>query len=388
MDLYVLDELLRSEEVVDYYESLIWTERYSSYGDFELVINANRGTRVLFVPGTRLAIDKSYRLMTVETVENAVDSEGVAKLKVTGRSAEAGLEDRSTRPAFAAGATPAPEITIIGTPGDIARAVFDAYCRNNIDIPEDNLPFLVAGSLLPAGTIPEPTDTISVTIGLSTVYEFIKNVCDVYNLGFRLLLDRPTSKLYFDVYTGTDRTTLQNAVPAVIFSQELENLANPSELTSVAQLKNVAYVFGENGTEVVYADNVSPTTAGFERRVLIVDASGITEPAGPTLTALLQQKGKEELSKYRAVLAFDAEIPKFGSYVYGVDYGLGDLLETRNSDRLATNMRVTEQIFISDAEGERSYPTLVIDQLITPGSWYAWDASQVWDDADEFWEDA
>src|SRR5690606_17136547 len=97
--------------------------------------------------------------------------------------------------------------------------------------------------------------------------------------------------------------------------------------------------------------------------------------------------GKEALAEHRVIIAFDGEIPQFGSYIYGVDYSLGDLVEQRNSDGLATNMRVTEQIFISDQQGFRSYPTLTINLLITPGSWYAWTAGQVWDDAEGYWYD-
>jgi hypothetical protein len=43
-------------------------------------------------------------------------------------------------------------------------------------------------------------------------------------------------------------------------------------------------------------------------------------------------------------------------------------------------MIVTEQIFSSDSTGEKSYPTLSIKQVITPGTWVAWDHSEVWDD--------
>src|SRR5690606_343468 len=110
--------------------------------------------------------------------------------------------------------------------------------------------------------------------------------------------------------------------------------------------------------------------------------------AGSALDVALEQKGKEELSKYKDVVAFDGEIPQSGSYIYGVDYELGDLVELRNRDGLATNMVVTEQIFISDEQGERSYPTLTTSLVITPGSWYAWDSSEVWDEAEGYWEDA
>ena len=40
MDLYVLNKSLETTGVIDSYESLIWTPRYYTYGDFELYLPA------------------------------------------------------------------------------------------------------------------------------------------------------------------------------------------------------------------------------------------------------------------------------------------------------------------------------------------------------------
>ena len=387
MYLLVLDDNFDVKELVDTYESLIWTERYSAVGDFELRIKSDRGTRALLPVGTRLAIDVSDRVMEIETVENSIDDEGISVLKIKGRSLEKWMFDRATTQAYESGAPGVISYDITNTPGDIARAVFDGACRYNSVIPEDNFPFLVEGSLYSPGTIAEPTEIITVTITPETVYDFIKKLCDVYNLGFRLVRDKYTSLLYFDIYTGHDRTTQQSTNEVVIFSQSLENLSSPTNLTSIANQKNIAYVFSEHGSMIVYADSSVSSSEGFSRRVLVVKADDISEPAGATLNALLTQRGKEALAEHRPILAFDGEVPQFGSYIYGQDYALGDLVEMQNSDGVSTNMRVTEQIFVSDAEGERAYPTLTMDLLITPGTWLAWDANQVWDDATEEWAD-
>lgn len=387
MYLLVLDDNFDVKELVDTYESLIWTERYSAVGDFELRIKSDRDTRALLPVGTRLAIDVSDRVMEIETVENSIDDEGISVLKIKGRSLEKWMFDRATTQAYESGAPGVISYDITNTPGDIARAVFDGACRYNSVIPEDNFPFLVEGSLYSPGTIAEPTEIITVTITPETVYDFIKKLCDVYNLGFRLVRDKYTSLLYFDIYTGHDRTTQQSTNEVVIFSQSLENLSSPTNLTSIANQKNIAYVFSEHGSMIVYADSSVSSSEGFSRRVLVVKADDISEPAGATLNALLTQRGKEALAEHRPILAFDGEVPQFGSYIYGQDYALGDLVEMQNSDGVSTNMRVTEQIFVSDAEGERAYPTLTMDLLIMPGTWLAWDANQVWDDATEEWAD-
>src|SRR5690606_10667806 len=112
---------------------------------------------------------------------------------------------------------------------------------------------------------------------------------------------------------------------------------------------------------------------------------------GPDLVVMLKQRGLEALSQNRKLTAFDGEISQFGSYKYGQDFNLGDLVELTNSDGLTTKARVTEQIFVHDAQGERSYPTLTAEQTIVPGSWAALGSDLFWDDipadAENEWED-
>jgi hypothetical protein len=215
-----------------------------------------------------------------------------------------------------------------------------------------------------------------------SVYKAVKDICDVWNLGFRLLRNFDQSQLYWDIYTGSDRTTQQTALAPVIFSPDLDSLQNTTELTSIESSKNVAYVFAKNGFLEVYPQDVDPEIDGFDRRVLVVDANDIDLPAGPDLDAAMLQRGKEELSKVRPYQAFDGEINQRSQYKYGVDYILGDIVEMRNIDGITNQMRVTEQIFVSDKEGERSYPTLAVNTFINTGSWLSWESNKKWIDYD------
>jgi hypothetical protein len=196
-----------------------------------------------------------------------------------------------------------------------------------------------------------------------------------------------TSQIYWDVYTGSDRTSSQTTLPAVLFTPELDNLQNTKELTSIESAKNVAYVYSPAGFEMVYPVGVDPEVDGFDRRVLVVDANDITVD-NPDVPAALIQRGNEALAQAQVYQAFDGEISQNSQYKYGVDYNLGDLVEQRNVDGIANLMRVTEQIFVSDSEGERSYPTLTMNAFITTGSWLSWMPTKVWSDmTTEIWAD-
>jgi hypothetical protein len=387
MEVYTLDPLLRREYVIDRFESCIWTERYVDKGDFELVLRSTLENRNLLKAGTKLALNLSHRIMEVESVEDKTDDEGKRILTVTGRSIEKMMEDRVAMGSLA-DLTTTPKWTLTGTPGVVARKIFHDICVIGILNVQDKIPFINEGTFLFASTIAEPIDPITVEMEPTTVYAAIKNICDVWNLGFRLIREYDTSKLWFDIYTGSDRTTKQNILPPVVFTPELDNLKNATELTTTASAKNVAYVYSPAGFQMVYPQDVDPEIEGFERRVLVVNASDITDE-NPDVVAALIQRGKEELAQNRTYSAFDGEINTNSQYKPNRDYFLGDLVEVRNSDGVTNDMRVTELIYVSDREGERSYPTLAVNVFINTGSWLSWLANKKWVDmgATEYWAD-
>ena len=142
----------------------------------------------------------------------------------------------------------------------------------------------------------------------------------------------------------------------------------------------MAYVFSPAGSVVVYAEGVDPDVAGFDRQVLLVNATDVTDPTN--IVAVLTQRGKDALKQNRGYAAFDGEVSQNGTYKYGIDYNLGDLVEIQNVDGFTNQLQVTEQIFVSDDQGERSYPTLSVNLSIMPGTWLAWDFNQMWHDLD------
>lgn len=386
MEAYTLDPLLRRKDVIDRFESLIWTERYQAYGDFEMDIYSTPTNRSLLKTGTFLAMNLSHRVMMVETVEDAVNSQGIKMLSVKGRSIEAILLDRVAKNSTA-DLTTSPKWTITDTPAAVARKIFHDICVTGILDANDVIPFITEGTFMPDDTIAEPVDPITVELDPTTLYDAIKDICDVWNLGFRILRYYDTSQLYFDIYSGSDRTTSQTVLPSVVFTPELDNLQNTKELTTIDKAKNVAYVYSPAGFQKVYPVGVDPDVEGFERRVLVVNANDITSD-NPDVTAALIQRGNEELAKNRTYQAFDGEISQNSQYKYGTHYNLGDIVETRNTDGVTNNMRVTEQIFVHDREGERSYPTLTINTFINTGSWLSWLNNKVWSElgTTEYWE--
>jgi Siphovirus ReqiPepy6 Gp37-like protein len=378
---YILDENFARSQVLEGFYSFIWTERYSGYGDFQIVMESTLANRRMFQDDTWIGMNKSRYIMEVDTVLDEVKDDGSRDLTVTGRSMEALLLDRVAMPSIS-DTTSVPNWVVTGTPGDIIRYMFDQICNVCVLSEYDTVPLYHTGTLLPAGNIDEPADEITVTAPPNTLYDTAKQIADTYTLGFRLIKNGDLGEVYFEVYTGDDRTTTQTILDPVVFDPSLDNVSSVKQLSSTALVKTVAYVYAQNGSAVVYAPGVDETAAGDGRKVLLVNSSNTGE-AGSELDTALTQEGLIALRNQRIVYSFDCEVPQDGEYIYGVDYNLGDLVEERNSDGFGNKMLVTEQIFSSDDTGERSYPTLTLSQVIVPGTWDAWDASQHWADVSD-----
>jgi hypothetical protein len=384
-EFYTLDENLRKVEVIEGHTSFIWTERNSAWGDISIDIPATDRSRSLLSIGTFLACSESTYIMKIETVQDATDDSNAAMLKVTGRSFEAILDDRvAILPAMVDDIANNPNWTITDTPGNVARTIFKTICVDLVNDPGDAIPFYVPGTILPPGSSGEPTEIISVAIPPTSVYSAIKQVCDTYGLGFRLVRAGETSRIFFEIFTGDDRTSAQTTRAAVIFSPSMDNLSNTTKLTSDAAYKTNAYVIGKDQVKIVYGVGENTEATGFNRRVLVVDASDIGADTVSDVDAALSQKGLAALAQAQKVYQFDGEVSQYGVYKYGVDYKMGDLIEERDNTGFGNEMKVIEQILVSDVKGDRSYPTLSLTLVIVPGTWSAWTPpEQPWVDVPE-----
>lgn len=386
MELYVLDNQLRRAEVFDVFESLIWTDRYSAYGDFQLTLpSSSRNLETLSI-GKFVSCDRSNRVAVIENLEDRVDQEGRQMMTVSGRSLEAFLINRANRSSlsFNAGSSPPAKITRTGYPLEIANYWFDVYVRTSLTA-ADRLPLLVSGNKDPIGNIPFPDFTVTMEFGYGSIYQTIKDICDIFGMGFRFERGPDDGTLYFSYYMGTNQTTKQTATTPVVFAQELDSLTASRQFRSMEEYANLLAVIGKNGTRWVFQGGASTATAGFDRRVAIVDATDIDLPSGTELQNALQRRGEDELRNHRALMAIDGEIPQNSPYIYRKHYYLGNLVELRDRYGNINEMKVAEQIIIHDSQGERAYPTLRLDQFLTPGSWAAGGLTDYWETAPGYW---
>jgi len=401
MDIFILDVLLRPIDVVDEYISLIWTERWDSMGDFELVTLSTPNNKRRFVVDTQLSITSSKRVMIVETLEETDDVENGAVLKVKGRCLNMMLEKRpAVRYSTFSGRISVSWDTYGWTPPELLILYFLSICYWGDSSPGDVIPFIQIDDpgLYPTENIPDPWPSdFEWSTKPMDLYTAMRNICTAYDIGFRFYKDPNASKLYFESIMGCDRTTQQSVFTPVVFSQDSANLIDTTEFTDYAKYYNavlVVYYYKDEFdnditmSEFVKAPELNFSEGGFDQKVKLLNVTQLPEDMELVdVPAYLIKLGEEELGRNLPTNVFDGEIAKNGEYKYEVDYNLGDIVEVRGSNGGTAYMRVVEQIFKCDSAGEASYPSLITKSFVNPGTWASWKYDVEWSamGSDEYW---
>lgn len=384
MDIYTLNRSFEKVEVFDSYSSFIWTERWQEFGDFQLDAESSRKSRSIFVPGTIINIGETNRAMLVEQAEDSLDTDGTEVFRVKGRSLESLLDHRGSH----TGLNTTYNSVWYGTPRSLVGGMISrAFVLPTLD-PLDEIPNLNSYAYVD-GSLPTYDTQIRIVQEPDNLWERVSSLLKAYNLGFRVMVYPGTASFAsMQTYTGNDLTTNQTDLSPVVFSVALDNLEQTSEFVSIEDSKNVAYVFSDRASIVVYREGEDPRS-GIDRRALTIKTTIPDDVLPADEVEYLEQIGREALRDHKTIDLFDGQIDEHGEYVYDVDYKLGDLVEVRTRDDRVGYKMVTEQTFVSDEEGERSYPGLSEGELDNPFAWYnGWYDDTAWEDyTTEHWED-
>ena len=98
MEFFVLDKSFKVVDIVDEFESVIWTERFSAYGDFEFYVRASIENIQRFPKGYYLFYPDSVSTMVIDQVKITSNLEDGDHLVVSGRSLESLLLRRVPGP--------------------------------------------------------------------------------------------------------------------------------------------------------------------------------------------------------------------------------------------------------------------------------------------------
>lgn len=384
MDLVKLDDpSYQIVDLVEEWDSLVWTERYLTPGDFSLTTSRIEETMDLLPEGSLVSLQDTQEVMIVENQLIEYDDEGLPKLKLTGRTFESFLEQRevgSGPPAIST--TMFMMASFLYKPSDAAALLL--YFNQVANAPADGRP----ADLIPntcvsisPGITGESTDKDALELGMS-LHEGVMQYLGKSDLGIRMI--RPTTynvpvavpnltgtvpvstvstvnSLRFDVYQGVDRTRDQSAVTPVVFDYRAGHLSNPSYLYSKKNFFNVAYCWTKDNAYgiLVYAPGVSSGISGRARRILLVDCNDILDKTAGDRIGFMTARGKRMLKKHREKMFNDGQVTTACPYKFKTHYNLGDQVTLVARAGGESNKVVSEYVRVQDADGVREYPTLV-----------------------------
>lgn len=367
MQASILNTSFELVKVIDSFESFIWTDRYSSHGDFEIYLPIDADNISSLLEDYYVTIRDSDHMMIIEDIQITSDVDNGPQLYVSGRSLESILSRRIIW-----------SQTFIS--GNLQNAI-EKLLNENIISPTDekrridNFIFEVS------------TDEAVTSLKLSgqaqftgdNLYDVIVSLCDIFGIGFRITLSSD-NKFVFKLYAGSDRSYEQTTNPYVIFAPNFENLLNSSYISSKKNLKNVTLILGQGeGDErkTTSLDITNGSVTGLDRRELYTDARDVSKNAADEngqQTPLpdeeyeeqLIERGREKLAECVAIQSFEGESDPNTTFKYGTekeikdgtaDYSIGDIVQIINEYGMEARSRITEVIRSESSSGFEIYPT-------------------------------
>lgn len=353
MDLLILDEGFNGIETLDIFESLIWTDRYSEYGDFEIYTSASLQMLNKLKQDRYLWNRESDHVMIVEDIEITTDIESGSHLCITGRSLESILERRIVW-----------NQTIIR--GNLQNGIKKLLDENVIAPTDENRK--ISNFVFETSEDEEVTRlTVSAQYTGDNLYDVISSLCKSFGIGFKILLS-DDGKFVFSLYAGKDRSYDQTLNPYVVFSPGFDNILNSNYVESKKTLKTVTLVAGEgegSDRKTITAECNDGAGTGLSRRELYTDARDISMTAQEGITEaeyLLQltQRGQEALADNVATKSFEGEVDSARTYKFGEDYYIGDVVQVINEFGIESRSRVEELVISQSTSGIEMYPTFTI----------------------------
>lgn len=347
MDIYVLDSSTQILDMIDTFESNIWTVQYFDTNDFELVVPATDKNIDLLQKDRLLCRDKDrdggtwQNVMIIENIKIVADWEDGNQMTVSGR----GLKSIVGRRVIWK------QTNLTGKVETGIRQII----TENIISPDDEKRkidnFILDG---PAGI----TDTFDIQAMGEDLDEWITSTCQTYGIGWDVYIK--DGKFVFKLYKGLDRSYNQKDRLPVVFSDEFDNLLASTYTYERAEFKNAALIGGE-GEGVNQRTTTIGDSSGLERYEAYIDGSSVSSN-GTIITEeqyykMLQDYAKDELNTTSFTESFEGNVIPDGNYILNQDYFLGDTVQVINEYGISATPRIIEIIESEDENGTSTVPT-------------------------------
>ncbi len=337
MNIFVMNDRFETIDIIDAYESVIWTDRYIGYGDFEIYAPFSLDLLKKVKQDYYLTTLDSEHVMIIEGVEILSDTDNGNRIKITGKSLESILNRRIMW----------------------ARASYTGSLQNAVqNILTNTIINPQAADRCISNFIFEPsTDERILALTVEdeftedrNVYDIVTALCERNFLGYKVTLNA-SNQFVFKLYMGEDRSYDQLANPYVVFSPNYENIINSNYIDSTEIMKTITLVAGGDTSITVGSGT------GLLRREIYTDARDIQPGQVTDYNEALKQRGQLTLLDNSKTVNFEGEVDAVRMFVYGEDFFIGDVVQISNEYGIEGSARVMEFIKSDDASGSKAYPT-------------------------------
>jgi hypothetical protein len=325
VQLYVLSQTHNLAGIVESFEYLRWTRRYSACGSFELKAIATTENLALLQIGHYLWKSDDEEVGIIEHVELSQTDKEI--IMVSGRFATSLLARR----------------IIWGTEtlnGTLSTCVQTLLVHHILDPADANrkIDFLSFAA-------PPLSASVNTQISCKNLMDAVTGLCDTANVGIKTVFNPVERDFTITLYEG--------AVSQAVFSREYENLTEQTYIQSNADYAETALIGGEGeGVDRTFVSIIGDK--GELRREVFVDAKDLRqEDFGSGYADALIFRGQSRLSELAMVQSFDAAVNPHGNLKYKEDFDLGQLVQVLSKKwGVALTARITEIEESYDRDGQ------------------------------------
>lgn len=367
---YILDESFETLDIVDEYQSFVWTERYYEAGEFQLDVRPNSHMAEFLKWPNYLQLTGSDILMCIQTVELQSNIEEGDILHIEGQDL---LSILNTRKVY---------YKLAFKDEALLTAINKIFNDNILDSTKTERKYTTISRGTDELTRNKDRKYTGDLIG-DGVGDAIGEVCQSADWGMKMLPDFTTSgKMKLILYDGVDRSDEQEALPPVVFTPSYENILNSKYFEDTTPLANAALVIGGEHSNLtlmsdgsttdtdpadIYAYINRTTTARNRARVeCTVDGSGesTTDKDGNRLSRMqyatnLVNAANTAMDKMKITKSFSGEVDPYRQFIYRRDFELGDICTIQDAYGHSGKVRVCEIMHSEDESGYFMTPTFM-----------------------------
>jgi len=325
MQLYIYNSNRELTGIVESFEYLRWTRRYSQCGSFELKAIATPENTALLKEGNIIWKNDDEEAGIIEHLELSQTEQEI--ITASGRFATSFLSRRIVW-------------GMEKLSGDLSVCALQLI-NNNLISPTDTARQITGISF----SSPNLGIPVSTQISYRNLMDAVTGLCISSDIGIKTVFTPATGIFTVKLYNGANSQA--------VFSKEYENLTEQIYTESAADYANTALIGGEGeGANRTFVAITSGS--GETRREIFVDAKDLrAEDFGTDYIETLTFRGQSKLNEQAIRFSFDTSVNPHGNLTYKIDFDLGNTVKVISKAwGVSMTTRITEVEETYDADGQ------------------------------------